>query len=43
MWIGREDQVADCLTKIGGKEGILLRYNMGTKREGESEARLIDY
>ena len=43
MWIGGGEPVADCLMKIGWKEGILLKYIIGTKSEEESGVRLIDY
>ena len=32
IWIGGREQMAACLTKIVKKEGLLLRYIMGTKR-----------
>ena len=43
MSIGGREQVADCLTKIGGREWLLLEYIMETKGEEERGIRLMEY
>ena len=43
VWIGGEEQVADCLMKSGGKEWLLFGYIIGTKGEEERVVRLMEY
>ena len=41
-WIDSKEQIADCLTKVGGKEKLLLEYISTTKEEKERKGRLMD-